>query len=524
MKPLEILKLIVICLAAALNSGLAIAADCPRGDYILNTQDAIDSFPADCDTITGHLQIKGGGITNLNGLANISVIGADLRITENPGIRFLRLPGLTRVDGDFEISWNKALVSLDGLTRLSKVGGFLSIYDNQSLGSLDGLQGLTTAGGVSLGYATPIRDLHGLHNLREVEKLFLSGPELQNIDALRNIKRLDHLSLTNLDVLENIDALRNVTELRTLTVYNTDRLIHLDALSNITAMSGLYIERNNNLRHLEGLRNVRDLSCRLKIIDNPALLSIPLESLRRIRSEGQCSGVKGLMVFENHDWIDCSGLRRVLGHPVGPPYDGVTNWIDFRPGSFGNCGGSAESVVPPLHRPEEMAEVYIGFLGRAPDPAGLVYWTRELRRFGLSEDAVLIGLKKLANDITASAEWFSGIGRHNPLTQSGAEAIVAAMYINLFSRPATASDLEYWSYDLTTRYVTAAEMAVLLINGAKVKRNRDFATLIRKHEAALYYVARVDDSSFDRGTARLAVKDVDSDSTLQDSKDASDKL
>ena len=98
------------------------------------------------------------------------------------------------------------------------------------------------------------------------------------------------------------------------------------------------------------------------------------------------------------------------------------------------------------------------------------------------------------------------------------------MYLNLFSRPATASDLEYWSYDLTSQLVTAAQMAVLLITGAKAKQNADWTVLNYKHEAALYYVATVNDATFDRSTARLAVKDVNSSSTLQTSKDASDKL
>ncbi len=45
-----------------------------------------------------------------------------------------------------------------------------------------------------------------------------------------------------------------------------------------------------------------------------------------------------------------------------------------------------------------------------------------------------------------------------------------------------------------------------------------------KSDAALHYVTRACFAGFDKSTARLAVKDVNSDSTLQASKDASDKL
>ena len=79
-------------------------------------------------------------------------------------------------------------------------------------------------------------------------------------------------------------------------------------------------------------------------------------------------------------------------------------------------------------------------------------------------------------------------------------------------------------YDLTSQHVTAAQMAVLLIAGAEAKRNADWIVLEYKHSAALHYAARVNDVTFSRSTARLAVKGVNSSATLQASKDASDKL
>ena len=93
---LFISTLSMACLSL-LNSGLALAADCPEASYTLTTQAEVDNFPADCDTVTGDLRVEGGGITNLNGLASISVVGEALLIMNNPGIRFLKLPALTQV-------------------------------------------------------------------------------------------------------------------------------------------------------------------------------------------------------------------------------------------------------------------------------------------------------------------------------------------------------------------------------------------------------------------------------------------
>ena len=84
----------------------------------------------------------------------------------------------------------------------------------------------------------------------------------------------------------------------------------------------------------------------------------------------------------------------------------------------------------------QVTEAYIGLLGRAPDPAGLAYWAKQLDdAIAAGEDAA-VALKKLTNDITLSDEWDSGIGANDGSTEAGSEAIVEAMYQNLFERAA----------------------------------------------------------------------------------------
>jgi len=560
---LSISALSIACLSL-LNSGLALAADCPEASYTLTTQAEVDNFPANCDTVTGDLTVEGGGITNLNGLANLSVVGGNLEIINNPGIRFLRLPALTRVDGYFEIYGNKAMVSIDGLTRLSTVGATLTLDNNEVLSSLEGLEGLVSTGGLRID-STPIVNLDVFNNLRTIAGFLWLGylSDLQNIDGLRNVTRLDSMLLRN-----------------------TEKLVDIDALAGVTTMSGdITIEDNSALRSISGLANVTDVGAHVEIAHNPVLRSIALNSLRYVRGVDDSTGL-GLFIHSNYSDLYCGGLRQLFGYPVGLSVVGVAKLYSFYTAPNGSpvvgeysldrsyyadpswsqqryCG-SSKDIVPVMYAGPDIAELYIGFLGRAPDPAGLVYWTRELAdlrgwsattsaaacTYGATKDetddtssdsssssgtgstsssSIRLSstpevLKKLANDIASSPEWFNGIGRHDPLTQSGAEAIVAEMYLNLFSRPATASDLEYWSYDLTTGQVTAAQMAVLLLEGAKAKRNADYTVLGYRHDAALHYVTRACFAGFDKSTARLAVKDVNSSATLQASKDASDKL
>ena len=169
----------------------------------------------------------------------------------------------------------------------------------------------------------------------------------------------------------------------------------------------------------------------------------------------------------------------------------------------------------------QVTEAYIGLLGRAPDPAGLAYWAAQLDAAIAAGQDAAVALKKLTNDITLSAEWDAGIGVNDASTQSGADAVVAAMYTNLFGRAATTADKAYWSAELVAGTTTASEMAVQLIQGASTT---DSATLGFKQDAATYYVETVAQADFNKTNAGAAVSSVDSPLTLQASKDATDAL
>ena len=195
---------------------------------------------------------------------------------------------------------------------------------------------------------------------------------------------------------------------------------------------------------------------------------------------------------------------------------------------YGDCWAIASFVADVSFTSEksldEISEAYIGLHGRAPDPNGLEYWAQEL------DDAVAAGkssgvaLKKLTNDMTLSAEWASGIGANNGLIQSGAEAIVRAMYLNLFARSATNSDVAYWSSDLTSGRVTESEMVVLLITGAKANGKTDSVVLDYKRQAARYYASNVSQSIFTRSNAKDAVADVTNLQSLTASQGDTDAL
>ena len=97
------------------------AVDCASSNYRLASQLDVDFFGAmECDTILGRLNIgASSGITNisnLDGLANLTSVGADLLIY-----------------------YNHSLTNLDGLANLTSVGGYLEIIRNNSLVNCEGV-------------------------------------------------------------------------------------------------------------------------------------------------------------------------------------------------------------------------------------------------------------------------------------------------------------------------------------------------------------------------------------------------
>ena len=118
---------------------------CPVGDIVFLNQAQIDNFIMaypECTEISGSLTIQGNGISNLNGLANI-----------------------TSISGNLVINQASNLLNLDGLSALESVGGSMGIAQS-GIQHLNGLSSLTTIGGALVLQANPqLNDITGLENI-----------------------------------------------------------------------------------------------------------------------------------------------------------------------------------------------------------------------------------------------------------------------------------------------------------------------------------------------------------------------
>lgn len=161
-------------------------------------------------TSVGGLVIAGAGITNLNGLSNITGhIPGNLEVFGNPITNLTGLNNITSVGNDLLIAFSNNLVDLTGLNNITSIGKSLIIHFNNNLTSLNGLNNLTTIGDI---------------NLINSGFSFRGNPLLTNINTLENVSNIvrgfnlwDNASLTNCAIAPVCNKLANSTTNITLT-------------------------------------------------------------------------------------------------------------------------------------------------------------------------------------------------------------------------------------------------------------------------------------------------------------------
>lgn len=142
----------------------------------------------------------------------------------------------------------------------------------------------------------------------------------------------------------------------------------------------------------------------------------------------------------------------------------------------------------------QVQELYVAYLGRAADKAGLDYWMAELN----AEPAVLTLENLRANFVTEQQEYadiYGGLSR---------EETVIQIYNNLFGRAPDAAGLSYWTTGEGAG-VNADQLLVAFINGAAAA---DAQVVTNKALVANIYT-EVAGSTFSLADASAAIANVD---------------
>ncbi|MDF2641115.1 MAG: outer rane adhesin-like protein, partial [Pseudomonas sp.] len=134
----------------------------------------------------------------------------------------------------------------------------------------------------------------------------------------------------------------------------------------------------------------------------------------------------------------------------------------------------------------QVQQLYVAYLGRAADKAGLDYWLNELN--GSTTAPASLTLENLrANFVNEQAEYqdaYAGLTRSET---------VSKIYLQLFGRPADAAGLEYWTNGAGAS-VNADQLLVAFVNGAsaadaQVITNKVLVAEVYTSTAGANYVA-----------------------------------
>ena len=165
------------------------------GTLVLRSQDEVDNFSE--TEVSGSLVIASssgpGGIKNLNGLSDITIISGRLVISGNKDLSSLvGLSSLSKIGDNFYIQDNTSLSSLRGLATLDSIGGSFLVRSNPSLLTLDSFPELDNIGGSYFIQANDsLRNL-GYSSLQTVDSIYyvVNNPLLSSLGDYPMLSRI----------------------------------------------------------------------------------------------------------------------------------------------------------------------------------------------------------------------------------------------------------------------------------------------------------------------------------------------
>lgn len=143
----------------------------------------------------------------------------------------------------------------------------------------------------------------------------------------------------------------------------------------------------------------------------------------------------------------------------------------------------------------EIQELYIGYLGRAGDKAGVEYWHNEINAGRISLEQVR---SNFVNEQPEYAQLYGGLDRAQT---------VARIYENLFERQFDQAGFDYWVTGAGAG-VNADQLIVAFLTSASPA---DQQVLNHKWQVANAYTNAAGFDAFDRSSATAIIADVDGD-------------
>ena len=209
-------------------------------------------------------------LTNLDGLQGCNSL---MKINISASESLKNLDGLKGLKGLKAITITNAesLENLDGLNGCNSLEN-ISIgepylhenYSNQLIENIDGLKGLNKLINVDLSYFNSLKNIDGFEGCSALESLSIQSDSLENIDGLKNLKALNNVTLNILN-LKNVDGLSGCENLESCLINSQygdqicGNLENLNGLKGINKIEELSIPASSILINLDGLAGMDGL-------------------------------------------------------------------------------------------------------------------------------------------------------------------------------------------------------------------------------------------------------------------------
>jgi hypothetical protein len=298
-------------------------------------------------------------LNNVNGLLNVEETSASLLLNDNQLQQVLGLKKLTRVDGNFNLSKNPELTSLEGMEQLEHIRYSLALRNNPALVDLTGISNISYVGisinldDVSQYTATPtanstlcqslflgdvrivdfdsqvvkfadfcsdvepwISFLHSHEQLTNLSsmaqwenkggKVSFANEQLTNEDIPSVPIESDFISFLNFNAnkLSNVDFLSNIERSDDGIYFNgSPELQNIDGLSSLTSVKSLYILSAPHLEHVDGLLSLTSAHT-LSLSNN--------DSMANVDGLSSLVSVEYLYLYKNNALAHLDGLSSLV--------------------------------------------------------------------------------------------------------------------------------------------------------------------------------------------------------------------
>ncbi len=158
----------------------------------------------------------------------------------------------------------------------------------------------------------------------------------------------------------------------------------------------------------------------------------------------------------------------------------------------------------------QIESLYVGYFGRAGDPAGLTYWHDQLTASQGSLDALTAIAESFSKQAEAQAA-YPLLADPQHATQAQVASFITSLYENLFDRVPDASGAEYWQQQFNANLGNPQAVGSFILSVIGGAQTQDAATLANKVEAAKYFSDKVgaEHLPFDAAAATMAHTAVD---------------